>query len=359
MLHRTFLTSLIFTIQFTVLLGQNIVHNIGQPYIDTNFEQTNHFNGMTPSRLNNLKGDIKSIAQFEYSVEIIDEKTTKTSLTSGTPTFAFVLNKKKEVTEEWSFRDKATISYKNFYRDFKKRQIDSTIYWNKQGSIFIKNLYKYDESIRISETEFRNGKVEQLVKDIQQQNDSIVISTKHGTEFYLNRLLVKRIQSPGIRYFTYSYYQTGELKEKRTINKSKIVSVEKFRADGNLEYELFNNYKNDTLEYSRERFLKYDQKSRKIQDKEIYKEENKERVTIDHYKYQGDLLAKLIKEEGQEMSTTGEFEYDQQGNMTRKYLYGSLEVFSYKYDSTGNWIERTHYANNKVFRITEREIKYW
>ena len=80
----------LFIVQNGCLLGQSIVHNIGQLYIDANFKRTDHVDGMTPNRLNNLKGEIESLTQFNYSAEVIDNELKKIRLTSGTPTFTLI-----------------------------------------------------------------------------------------------------------------------------------------------------------------------------------------------------------------------------------------------------------------------------
>src|SRR5882762_6432870 len=96
--------SLIFISLSLTCYAQHPVPNV---YLDLNYDKTNHFDGITPNQLQNLKGNIHVLTQYSYEVEFKpDGSFRKGELIIGTPTYTFVFAPDKKIKEEWTYEKK-------------------------------------------------------------------------------------------------------------------------------------------------------------------------------------------------------------------------------------------------------------
>ncbi|QLC65979.1 RHS repeat protein [Flavobacterium sp. LPB0248] len=131
------------------------------------------------------------------------------------------------------------------------------------------------------------------------------------------------------------FHSNGELKNTRVFNykveKDSLRIIEKSTSEKDKNYA--NKYdRNKNLVYYGGNTLMYDKDGRLLKEKDAY--------------------------------TTNSYEYDANGNMTRRLyvgMYSSIDmIFKYtKLDDKGNWIEQIESRDGKAKFITERKLEYY
>ena len=322
-------------------------------YLKLNFNPIEHTDGMTPKRLENLKGNIEILSVFEYSA---NEDSSKGPMTQGTATFSLVFDKDKRIIEEWGYRDTKQVSSKSFYSDFWSRKKDRFLVYNREGEESVRESYQYNEDgILISESREDNGEKKEWLFDLMHDGDVSLQKTKWGNNKYLNNKLVERRQNNDSLISTYEYYSDAALKSIAHMNKGKLSYIEEFSPQGRLVFLQHNVYEDSQLVGKRIRKVKYDQNQRKIETSEITERNSDSDQLIRTYEYQMDRLSKVYED----VRVIGEFKYNEEGDLVEKVYDGDKETNEYiKYDSTGNWLLKNTYYNDKLFSITEREFQY-
>jgi len=327
-------------------------------YLDLNYDKTNHFDGITPNQLQNLKGNIHVLTQYSHEVEFKpDGSFRKGELIIGTPTYTFVFAPDKKIKEEWTYEKKEGVpAFKAYYHDFKNGKRDSTLFI-RNGKVFPKSHCTYDQSdflIQEYENEEGGKAMEKQILSTDQRGDTLIQKRKEYSQCFLHHQLIKTVQNND-RIYLYEYSPAGALRQKEIYASERQELIEKFDEQGNLIYEYVMRYKDSTLDYTNERTRKYDTKGNCLEQKEVYVEKEYTRKTHDLYHYLNDRLVSITRGE----DNMAELTYTKEGDFIKRKYYYADEKFTYKYDTKGNWVERIMYIAGKPYNINVRKITYY
>jgi len=109
----------------------------------------------------------------------------------------------------------------------------------------------------------------------------------------------------------------------------------------------------------------YDKKNNLIEETQF--NANKILNEMSTYKYddKGNMIEKCVYGNDRNLESRTTYSYNEKRDLTEVFFYnmdGRLEkksTYEYKYDFKDNWIEKVDYINEKVMKITEREIEYY
>jgi YD repeat-containing protein len=326
-------------------------------YLALNYDKTDHVNGMTPNRLKNLKGHIKSLTQYVYPLEVVaDGSTRRGKLVSGTPAYTLLFNRDGIITEEWGYRVENVASYKTWYRSYRLYQIDSVIHWSDEGKVTSREVYRYDkDGILVGGFHHYGDQHREKVSAITRSGDTLVVAEWWAKVYYLNGRRVKMADNNGTRVYRYSYFPSGALQEKIVLENGKTDQHERFDESGNLVYWLLTRYKDGRLIYSSERILTY---RGDLRVKEIQKHFDEPHTWAETftYEYQDTRMVRSFRD-GQPF---GFYEYNEHNDVLRERNDWFNEGYRYvSYDAKGNWTERIMLAGDKPFQAEMRRFEYY
>jgi hypothetical protein len=326
-------------------------------YLSLNYDKRDHIDGMTPNRLRNLKGHIKSITQYVYPLVVAaDGSTTREKLVQGTPVYTLLFTKEGKLIEDWGYKKEDVPSYKVYYRDHFAGKIDSTIHWDDNGKVTSREVYQYDkDGIMTGGFHKYEDKNTTKVSKIEMSGDTLIVHENWARYYYLKGLRVKLIIGDGSRWHEDKYYPSSVRSESVIYQDGLVNMIERFDESGNLLYFFMADYENDTISYSSERSIKYAGDMRVI---EIDKHFDKPNAWIDTMTYQyenGRRIATL--KNGQPYGTD---EYNEHGDVLLQKNDFFNEGYQYiSYDSHGNWTERILLASGKPFQVELRKLEYY
>lgn len=323
-------------------------------YFKKNYNPIRHFDGWTSTRLKNLKGEIKTLSVFEYSV---NKDLTKGSqiITSGN--FTYVFNIDKKIKEEWGYRETKQIVSKSFIRDYKKDQKDSFLFFDEKAEIISGEWFEYnEEEILVCLKTKSNGEIIEQKYDIKEIDNAKILYNKWSIDKYINNQLVEVNQQNGYHITKYSYYPEGQLESIETLEDGNIITIEKFNNNGYL-IEI-HHYKYDKLKLVEKCITlnKYCEKNLKIEETTIEESTNQSIKYFKSYKYVENRLSEVLRNGIQIVKCN----YNEFGDLIEQTFLGDKETYEYtEYDSNQNWIIRKMYLKDKLYKITEREIEYF
>ncbi|WP_179367677.1 hypothetical protein [Winogradskyella forsetii] len=143
---------------------------------------------------------------------------------------------------------------------------------------------------------------------------------------------------------------------KETFEDGNIITTEKFNNQGYLIEIQHYKWKKSTLVEKSITKYKYCENNLKIE--EITTEESNNKCTefVKTYKYIQDRLSE-VHQNGEQIVQCN---YNDYGDLIEQTFMVTKEKFEYlEYDSKRNWIKRNKYINDKFYKISEREIKYF
>ncbi len=196
-----------------------------------------------------------------------------------------------------------------------------------------KNLITKIEDIHFYTTRiatYINYNLVKISQDYPNKTFTILNSYKYDSS---NRLIEKKFSNQVVYY---KYNKLGQLIEKTTYfdDKSLLNKVLYTYLNNRKKISLYKDWNNKTYFKSEK---KYNSLNKEIEDLYYYSDEK----TIYSKRYT---------------------EYDKYGNITKHNPFSDellIVTYSYKYDSTGNWIEKIEYRNDKEKEKTTRTIEYY
>jgi antitoxin component YwqK of YwqJK toxin-antitoxin module len=356
MFVRTVITFIIVSAMEVVLLSCSS----SEPAIDylaLNYNKTEHFNGMTPNRLRNLQGHIRSVTQYVYPLEVQADGTTRRGkLVSGTPVYTLLFTRDGLITEEWGYRVEDIVAHKTWYRSHRLYQVDSTIHWDDNGNMTSKEVYTYDkDNILVGGYHEYDGQRREKVLNIAKSGDTLVVAERWAKICYVNGRRVKVADNNGVRTYRYNYFPSGALQQKIVMERGKVNLEERFDESGNLLYRLSTSYRDGRLNYSNERTITY---HNDLREQEIEKNFDEPHAWTDTftYEYKDRRRVRSFKD-GQPF---GFYEYNEHNDVLRERNEWFNEGYRYiSYDAQGNWTERILLAGDKPFHVEVRKFEYY
>ncbi|AYB33567.1 hypothetical protein [Chryseolinea soli] len=342
-------------------LAVSLLQSNSQPaaidYLTLNYNKTDHFDGMTPNRLRNLKGHIRSLTQYVYPLEVGgDGSTHRGKLIRGTAVYTLLFASNGIITEEWSYRVEDIVVCKTWYRSHRLYQTDSVIHWSDEGKVTSREVYTYDKDGMLVGGYLQYGdQRREKVLNIVTSGDTLVVAERSAKVSYVNGRRVKVAGNNGILVYRYNYFPSGALQRKITFENGKVVQDEQFDASGNLVYWLLAEYKDGRLNYSSERTLMY---RNDLCVKEIQKHFDASRAWTETftYEYRDGRPVRTFRE-GQPFDS---YEYNEHNDLLRQKNALFNESYRYiSYDAQGNWTERIMLADNKPFQVQIRRVEYY
>lgn len=325
------------------------------PYLNKNYNPNLHTDGMTPKRLDNLKGNIKTMSVFEYEV---NEDSTKGRMTQGTPTFTLLFDNQKNIREEWGYRDTKQVASKTYFRDFRKYTRDSVIFYNSPANQPYREYYFFDPNgILIKQKELRDTQIKETEYPLTKQAGALYHLSQWGSTKYIAGNMVESRDAKGNLLETKTYHPGGGLASTTGYKNKVLCNIEKFDKNSRLIFYQFNYIEdNNTIAESRTRELTYDNNGLKIAEKETEKSPGRVSITNWKYVYKNGRIASVYRDN----QLIGTYEYNQYGDLVKVVYEYDTEIFSYPTrDKTGNWTTQISYLHGKPFRITEREFEYF
>ncbi len=326
-------------------------------YLSLNYDKRDHINGMTPNRLKNLKGHIKSVTQYVYPLVVAaDGTTTREALIQGTPVYALHFTKDGKINEEWGYKKENIPSYKVYYRDHFANKIDSIVHTNELGVVTSREVYVYDKNgIVTGGFHMYDNKTVPKVLKTETSGDTLIVHENWARVFYLNGLRVKLVIGDGRRWHEDKYFSSGVRSESVIHDSGTINMIERFDESGNLLYLLVAEYMDGKVNYSNERIMTYENDLRVTEIQNHFDEPHRWSDTMT-YIYRNGQRVQTLKD-GQSYGTD---EYNEHGDVLLQKNEFYNEGFQYiSYDSQGNWTERIMLASGKPFQEELRTFEYY
>lgn len=307
-------------------------------------------------RLDNLKGNIR---QLTYTWHREPLKGCKFDCEGG---YAYVFNKNRIITGEWTFHNEKQVKSKLDYRDYKKSEIDKELYYDKKGDLRVINKYIYDTLGKLLRIDIERIKgVDDIVLLKRSMNrDTVIIE-------YPNDFLMKFVNGRQVYFELFNshgkpdvrlqiFYEGDKLK--KTISYSKKRKLQSlFNKKGYVidnkqwvlvgkEYALYLHTK-----------YQYNDLNKIIAEDNLYRISGKENHVIKKYFYKGLYLVKTMDGKGKILkevtySNKGDALFIHEGWNRKKYVY--LE-----FDHKGNWTKRQLIMTGKIIETQNRKLEYY
>lgn len=267
-------------------------------------------------------------------------------------------------------------------------QVNYSLIWpNKLGSkkLMGGNQYVFDKKGRMIEQRWLNSDSSLSLKTTYKRNKKgLEIETKsYRYDKVLQSMIKKIYDRKGNEVERISFNSDGSLKEKRVYkydNNDNWTELLIYDQDGNLEreatkiynYDQFGNLIQELALSAKDSFdvkytiYKYDEKQNLIE-KDEYRQDSS---IHGNYFYKYNQSGTLIEEYENYYYSNGKLQekhsytYDLKGNIIEwKWHYSSTDygknVYKFKFDKQGNWVEEIEFENGEAEIKSERKIIYY
>lgn len=181
-------------------------------------------------------------------------------------------------------------------------------------------------------------------------------TVEEGTRFLERKSYYSLSQKVPHERLVFRYNPSGLVSEMSHYEDEALRSITYFKHDSNGWLIRQDEY-NPQREKVYWRTLAYDKAGHMTQETENWIEvEMLNHSDVHQYDENGRLSKTIISNED---TRTLEYEYNDQGLVSMESLDGYPELFSYEYDSQGNWVERKSHRKGTLSSVEQRKITYY